>query len=117
MKSTPLVALVLSALSAGGASACSTSLPLSQTPLALSVRGTPSAAIVIVKVHSPWYATRGMIVGKFRDVVPEYQAAAGLQSKQFSFAENGDYGGVYLWRDRALAERWFGRPRLARARP
>ncbi len=61
-----------------------------------------------MKVPSPWYATRGVITGKFRQAVPEYQAAAGLERKQFSLAENGNYGGVYLWTDRAAAERWFG---------
>ncbi len=104
MKATTLVALV----SAAGAASCSASLPPSQLPAALTVRETPSAAIAIVKVHAPWYATRGMIIRKFRAAVPQYQAAVGLERKQFSFAENGDFGGVYLWRDRALAEQWFG---------
>jgi hypothetical protein len=91
-----------------GAAACSAALPQPEVPHALALRETPGATVVVVKVKSPWYATRGIIVGKFRAAVPEYQAAAGLERKQFSIAQNGDYGGVYVWRDRATAERWFG---------
>jgi hypothetical protein len=42
-----------------------------------------------------------------RKALPEYQAAAGLQVKQFSLASDGRFGGVYLWKDRASAEAWF----------
>ncbi len=91
-----------------GVAACSAALPQPEVPHALALRETPGAAVVVVKVKAPWYATRGIIVGKFRAAVPEYQAAAGLERKQFSFDRNGDYGGIYLWRDRPTAERWFG---------
>jgi len=90
-----------------GASACST-LPKPEIPSSLALRSLPTAVVVIVKVKPPWYAPHGAIVRKFRQLVPQYQAAAGLERKQFSFAANGHYGGVYLWTERATAEHWFG---------
>jgi hypothetical protein len=75
---------------------------------ALELRSVPRAAIAVVKIKPPWYAPRWLIVRKFRQAVPQYQALDGLERKQFSFAQNGDYGGVYLWSRRSAAEAWFG---------
>ena len=83
-------------------------LPSPPTPARLALRETPGAAVTVVQVKSPWYAPRGFIVRKFRDAVPEFQALDGLERKQFSFAQNGDYGGIYTWSRRADAEAWFG---------
>lgn len=83
-------------------------LPAPDVPLRLALRDTSHAVVVIVKVRPPWYALRALIVKKFRDAVPEYLAAPGLERKQFSFAADGAFGGVYLWTKRVDAEAWFG---------
>jgi hypothetical protein len=87
--------------------ACS-HLPSAQPTAKLAERALGQEVVAVVKVKSPWYAPRALITSKFRDAVPEHQAAVGLIRKQFSFAENGDFGGVYLWRDKTAAETWFG---------
>ena len=91
-----------------GASACGGTLPPPPPPRGLVIANATGEVVVVVKVKPPWYATRGAITGKFRAAVPEYQAASGLLTKQFSFADNGYFGGIYRWRERAIAERWFG---------
>jgi heme-degrading monooxygenase HmoA len=67
-----------------------------------------SAVAAIVKVPTPWYAPRFVVVRKMRDTIPQYQALPGLAYKAFSFAQaDGDYGGIYLWKDLASARAWF----------
>jgi hypothetical protein len=83
-------------------------LPPAAVPARLSLRELPGGAVVVVKVKSPWYAPRWLIVRKFRESVPEYQALQGLERKAFSFAQaDGAFGGVYLWSHRAQAEAHF----------
>jgi hypothetical protein len=89
------------------AAACRT-LPLPDPPAALALRPTPGAVITVVNIATPWYATRGIITGKFRELVPEYRAIPALERKQFSFAASGAYGGIYVWRESAAAAAWFG---------
>jgi hypothetical protein len=87
--------------------ACAT-LPQAAVPARMKERALGASAVVtITKVPPPWYAARFLIVRGFRKAVPEYQAAPGLQIKQFSIASDGRFGGVYLWKDKASAEAWF----------
>lgn len=68
-----------------------------------------SPAIAVVKVPSPWYAPRALVVGKMRETVPQYASLPGLLFKAFSFAQaDAQYGGIYLWQTRSGAEQWFG---------
>lgn len=67
-----------------------------------------SAVAAIVKVPTPWYAPRFVVVGKMRDSIAQYAAARGLAFKAYSFAQaDGHFGGVYLWKDLASARAWF----------
>jgi heme-degrading monooxygenase HmoA len=66
-----------------------------------------SSAIAVVRVPSPWWAPNFLITGRFVDSVPEYAAAPGLRHKAYTFSEQRQFGGVYLWESRAAAERWF----------
>jgi heme-degrading monooxygenase HmoA len=76
---------------------------------------TGSVVVVIVKVPKPWYAPRFVVVGKMRDTIPQYQALPGLAFKAFSFAQvDGNYGGIYLWKDLASARAWFAPAWFAR---
>ncbi len=66
------------------------------------------AVVVIVKVPSPWYAPDALIERKMRAALPQYQRIPGLAYKIFSIARSGgEFGGIYLWQDRASAEAWF----------
>jgi hypothetical protein len=68
----------------------------------------PVPVFVIVHVPKPWYVPKAMVVGKMRDTIPDYAKRSGLMFKAFSFERNsGDFGGLYLWRDKASAEAWF----------
>lgn len=64
--------------------------------------------VVIVKVARPWYAPDLLVVRKMRAALPQYQRIPGLTYKIFSLARpGGEFGGIYLWQDRASAEAWF----------
>lgn len=64
--------------------------------------------VVIVKVAKPWYAPDFLVVRKMRAALPQYQRIPGLTYKIFSIARpGGEFGGIYLWHDRASAEAWF----------
>ncbi len=65
------------------------------------------AVLVITKVKRPWYAADFLIERGFRKSVPEYAALPGLVTKFYTLAEDGRFGGAYLWTDRASAERQF----------
>lgn len=81
-----------------------------QTRPKLSPEASAEAAptVVVVEVARPWYAMDWMIVRRMRDAVPQYRAAPGLRFKAFTLARaSGDFGGIYLWRDRAAADAWF----------
>lgn len=64
--------------------------------------------VTIVKVPRPWYAADFLIHRGFRKAIPQYSAIDGLEHKMFTLAEDGRFGGIYLWRTRAQAESWFG---------
>lgn len=64
-------------------------------------------AVVIVRVAMPWYAPRFLIRGKFRDVLAEYEEKPAIEAKYFSISDDSRFGGLYLWRSRADAEKHF----------
>jgi hypothetical protein len=75
------------------------------------------ATVVVVKVSKPWYAPNMLVVRKMRSAIPQYTAIPGLMFKAFTLARHGgEFGGVYLWRDRASAEAWFAPAWYARVR-
>ncbi len=106
---------VMSALAAVAslpASAQSTAQTTAQTTAPTTAPGTAfdttSAVAVIVKVPTPWYAPRALVLSRMRDTQPQYEALPGLAFKAFSLAQpGGQFGGIYLWRDLASARAWF----------
>lgn len=67
-----------------------------------------SAVAVVVKVPKPWYAPKSAVISRMRDTIPQYRAVPGLAYKAFSLAQaDGQYGGLYLWKDEAAARAWF----------
>jgi hypothetical protein len=101
---------LLSALFALGLITSACSQPGTFSPRATSVaapEGPGRRAVVVVRVPIPWYAPRSVVRGKFRDVLPEYEALAPLEAKYFTISEDDRYGGIYLWKTREDAERHF----------
>lgn len=67
-----------------------------------------SAVAAVVTVAKPWYAPRALVASRMRDTVPQYESIPGLAFKAYSFAwADGQFGGIYLWKDEASARQWF----------
>ena len=74
--------------------------------------GTPLASDgpavgVLVAIVTPAGVGRERLVAEFRAAVPVYRRIDGLLRKYFTIGADGTFGGVYLWRDQAAADRWF----------
>lgn len=68
-----------------------------------------SAVAAVVTVPRPWYAPRALVASRMRDTVPQYESIPGLAFKAYSFARaDGQFGGVYLWKDLASARAFYG---------
>ncbi|MCE9596340.1 MAG: YdhR family protein [Spirochaetia bacterium] len=63
--------------------------------------------VTIVRIPIPWYAPKFAVKGKMKDSIAEYQAVPGLMAKYYTFGEDGTFGGIYLWRNKAAADAWF----------
>ncbi|MFT3837221.1 MAG: hypothetical protein QM723_09525 [Myxococcaceae bacterium] len=72
-----------------------------------SIEAGAPRTLAIVRIQPPWYAPRFLIRKKFVEAVPEYEAYEKLESKYFSIAADGRYGGLYLWATRGDAEAHF----------
>ncbi|MDX2008605.1 MAG: hypothetical protein SFW67_00360 [Myxococcaceae bacterium] len=88
--------------------------PTSSPPFVLGERQTK--ALVLTRVASPWWAPDFLITGKFVDSIPEYAAVPALEHKAYTLSEDRRFGGLYLWPDRASAERFFDEAWHARVR-
>jgi hypothetical protein len=85
------------------------SAPPAGPEAALALGAPESRALAIVRIPAPWWAPRFVITRKFIQSIPEYAAAAGLEQKAYTVADDGRFGGVYLWESRPAAEAWFNR--------
>lgn len=66
------------------------------------------STVTITKVKKPWYAWRGLVLGKMEKTIPQYQAINGLAQKLYSFnVKENRFGGIYFWQDREDANTWF----------
>ncbi len=97
------------------------SLPAAVALGFLSTSSTAAAApttpvVTLVKVAKPWYVPGFILVGKFRETIPQYEAIPGLKFKIYTLSRDGAFGGIYLWRDRAAAEAWFNEAWFQRVR-
>jgi Putative mono-oxygenase ydhR len=80
-----------------------TAAPVSTAPLT-----QPSQIVTIVTVPKPWYAPRALVASKMRDTQAQYESMPGLHYKIYTLAQaDGQFGGIYLWKDRAAAQTWF----------
>jgi hypothetical protein len=64
--------------------------------------------VVVVEVPRPWYVPDVLIERKMRESLPKYRSIPGLRYKVYTLSSaGGDFGGIYLWQDRAAADAWF----------
>jgi heme-degrading monooxygenase HmoA len=89
----------------------------------VSLDNAPSAVVsegdgvaTLVTIATPAGVTRERIVAEFRAAVPAHQKVDGLMRKHFIISGDGRFGGLYLWRDEAAAQRWFNDAWLQRVR-
>lgn len=94
-----------------------------EIPLAIDgpAAGTANLAkgggvIRIVRIAPPAGTPRTVILAGFEQAVPTYAATPGLVHKWFSIAEDGRFGGVYVFADKAKADAWFSPAWRARVR-
>ena len=66
-----------------------------------------SSMATIVTIPTPPGITRERLVTEFQAALPTYRRVEGLLRKYFIVTGDGRFGGVYLWRTRADADRWF----------
>ena len=65
------------------------------------------AVATVVLIPTPTGVTRQRLEAEFRAAVPVYQKVPGLLRKHFVVTDDGQFGGVYLWADKAAAHQWF----------
>ncbi|MCU0438666.1 MAG: hypothetical protein MUC49_12215 [Raineya sp.] len=88
--------------------ACNSSEKVLITNLKASITRSENQTLTISKVKKPWYAWRGLVANKMEESIPEYQAIDGLNRKFYSFTANHNYfGGIYIWKEKTDAEKWF----------
>lgn len=63
--------------------------------------------VVIVNVPRPWYAFDFLVQRGFRNAVPAYLDLPGLEYKMFTQTDDGQFGGIYLWRTAAQAQAYY----------
>jgi hypothetical protein len=107
LKVSPILALPALAFAASLSLAAATAVAAPDAPNAVPTVPASGQVLVVTKVKRPWYAADFLLHRGFRKSVPEYAALPGLITKFYSIAEDGRFGGVYLWTDRASAERQF----------
>jgi hypothetical protein len=101
--------ILVGLVSIGLASAASAQTAPAPIAKAQAARPTSPATRVAVSVDiaAPPTITRPMIEAGMERSKPTYQAIPGLIRKYFTIGEDGHFGGMYLWTDRAAAQAWF----------
>ena len=66
----------------------------------------------IVQYRLPPTIDQAACAAHFHKIAPGFRNVPGLLRKQFIYADDGWAGGVYLWRTRADAERFYSGPWL-----
>lgn len=76
---------------------------------------SPEPVATIVTIKTPAGITRPMLEAEFKRAVPVYEKIPGLIRKYF-IADADQFGGMYLWIDRASAEAWYNSAWRAKAK-
>lgn len=76
--------------------------------VAQTTTGQPANSIaVVVRISQPPSIGRTQIIDAMRTSIPEYEQIPGLQRKYYTISDDNRLGGIYLFRDRASAEKHF----------
>ncbi|MEM9176263.1 MAG: hypothetical protein AAGC67_13635 [Myxococcota bacterium] len=67
----------------------------------------PEPVLAIVRVPTPWWAPDFLVDLQFARSIPRYAAIPGLLRKDYLRTDERALGGLYLWRSRADAERFY----------
>lgn len=81
--------------------------PTSGTAQVSAAPGNPAAIAVVVRIATPTGFTRDRVIELMRQTVPQYEALPGLMRKYYTISDDNAVGGIYLFRDRASAEKHF----------
>jgi hypothetical protein len=76
-------------------------MPAAPSPTAGDGVGT------VVTVATPPGVSKARLVQEFQASIPTYQKVPGLLRKYFIVTDDGQFGGIYLWKDQASAQQWF----------
>ena len=91
------------AIIAAAAAVLLPTLSMAQTPPAVA----PSVQVAVsVSIPTPAGVPRATVEAGMARSVPTYAAVPGLIRKYFTIGQ-ADFGGLYLFRDRASAQAWF----------
>lgn len=64
----------------------------------------------VVDRDLPAIAPRALVVGKFKDLAPDYRSIPGLRTKYFFITDRRTRGGIYLWDSRKAADVYLASP-------
>ena len=67
---------------------------------------SPSVS-TIVTIPTPAGVDHERLLREFNAALPTYRKVDGLLRKAFIVTRDGRFGGIYVWRDQAAADRWF----------
>ena len=95
------------ALIAAAAAVLLPTLSTAQTPAHTPPAVVPSVQVAVsVSIPMPADVPRDTVEAGMARSVPTYAAVPGLIRKYFTIGQ-ADFGGLYLFRDRAAAQAWF----------
>jgi hypothetical protein len=77
----------------------------SPTPPVAQYASTPVATVVLIT--TPQGVTRQQLIAGFTAALPTERNISGLWRKHFIIADDGRFGGVYLWSNEAAASAWL----------
>jgi heme-degrading monooxygenase HmoA len=89
---------------------------IDNVPGGTSLQADSASVSTIVTVNTPAGVSKARLVQEFQAAVPSYQAVPGLLRKHFIITDDGKFGGIYHWKDRASADQWFTDAWKARVR-
>ncbi len=69
--------------------------------------GNPQFVAVVVRIPVPNGIPHDKVIDLMRASVPDYQHLPGLVRKYFTISDDNQFGGIYLFENRAAAEKHF----------
>ncbi|MBC7942670.1 MAG: hypothetical protein H7Z19_23440, partial [Chitinophagaceae bacterium] len=80
---------------------------IDNTPAGTPAQADGSNVSTLVTIATPTGTAKARLVQEFQAAIPTCRAVPGLLRKHFIITDDGRFGGIYLWKDRAAADQWF----------